>query len=133
MLTSATRPGVLAALDIGVVSPDAVGRGDDACEAMVRGKRAKYAAALPQLEADGIRYLPVVFSCYGRPHPEAQAVLEALAGAAARRLGCVEAGVLLRRTRLAVGVQLWRRAAAMVRACVPAPRSLDELPGGGAA
>ena len=133
VLTSAARPGGLAALDIGVVSPDAVGRGDDACEAMVRSKRAKYAAVLPQLEADGVRYLPVVFSCYGRPHPEAQGVLETLAGAAARRLGCVGAGVLLRRTRLAVGVQLWRRAAAMVRACVPAPQFSEGPPGEGGA
>jgi hypothetical protein len=103
VLTSAARSGGLSALDIGVVSPDAVGRGDDACEAMVRAKRARYAASLGQLAADGVAYQPVVFSCYGKPHPDASAVLSFMATAASRRLGCVEAGTLLRRTRVAVG------------------------------
>ena len=92
---------------------------------MARAMRARYCAALAQLRADGVEYVPVVFSCYGRPHPDASGVLEALAQAAARRVGCVDATSLLRRTRVAIGGQLWRRVAAMVRACLPAPRAED--------
>ena len=130
VLTSAARPGGLAAVDVGVVSPDASGRGGDACDAMVRAKRAKYAGSLAQLRADGVEYLPFVFSCYGRPHADAAAVLRYMAQVAARRQGFAEAPVLLARVRAAIGVHLWRRVAQMVRACVPPPAADSLLAGG---
>ena len=58
----------LAALDVGVVSPDSVGSGTDACAAMHAEKLGRYAAMLPELEAEGVVYRPVVWSCWGRPH-----------------------------------------------------------------
>ena len=42
-----------------------------------------------------------------------------LARAAARRRGLADYRPLLRRAHANIGVQLWRRAAAMVKACLP--------------
>ena len=106
---------------MGGVGPEAAGRGVEACEAMVRAKWARYGNALAQLRADGVEDLPLVFSCYGRPHPDASAVLRYMAQVAARRQRFAEAPVLLARVRAAIGVHLWRRVAQMIRACVPPP------------
>ena len=75
ILTSAALPGRMAALDIGVTSPDAAGAGDGCCDAMYNRKRADYAAHLPDLEVRvGIAYRPMVWSAFGRAHPEAEAI-----------------------------------------------------------
>ena len=50
---------------------------------------------------------------------EAMAVLTAIAKRAARRRGLDDHRLLLRRALKGVGVQIWRRAAAMVHACLP--------------
>ena len=118
-LTSAARPGSLAALDIGVKAPDAVGAGDDCVEAMRRAKMAEYAAELPELEEQGVYYRPLIFSAYGRPHPDATAIMTTIAKRAARRRGVADHGLILRRAQVKVGVQLARRAARMVLACLP--------------
>jgi hypothetical protein len=119
VLTAAAFPGRLAALDVGVTSPHRPAAGDDACAAMHASKLAVYAPYSAELAASGVAYLPLVWSAYGRPHPEASAALELLARRAARRRGLRCHRPLLRRTLAAVGVALWRRLAAMQAACLP--------------
>ena len=50
ILTSAASPSRLAALDIGIVSPDSGGAGDDCCDAMNTHKRERYAEYIGELE-----------------------------------------------------------------------------------
>ena len=119
ILTSAVAPGSLAALDVGVCSPDASGAGADCCDAMWVKKSGNYAEHFPVLAHTGVRYMPLVFSCYGRAHLNTDSAMEQLARQAARRTGFADHRPLLRRARAAVGVALWRRAAAMVTACLP--------------
>ena len=90
-----------------------------------------YAEHFPAMARQGVRYMPLVFSCYGRAHINTESVLEQLARQAARRTGFADHRPLLRRTRAAVGVALWSRAAAMVTACLPklSPDSLRVLYG----
>jgi len=119
ILTSAALPGSLAALDIGVKAPDAVGAGEDCVETMRREKVAAYETDRPELEEQGIFYRPLTFSAYGRPHPEATAIMTTIAQRAARRRGVANHELILRRAQVKVGVQLARRAARMVLACLP--------------
>ena len=72
ILTSAALPGRLAALDVGVSSPDAAGAGDDCTHAMVVEKRRTYAPHLEALRRAGIQYQPMVWSSYGRAHVDAE-------------------------------------------------------------
>ena len=117
--TSAALPGSLAALDIGVKAPDAVGAGEDCVETMRRDKVAEYEADRPELEEQGIYYRPLTFSAYGRPHPEVSAIMTTIAQRAARRRGIANHEEILRRAQVKVGVQIARRAARMVLACLP--------------
>ena len=100
-------------------SPDASGAGADCCATMWSRKREHYADYADDMRQQGLQYLPVVFSCYGRVHPDSRNVLERIAGQAARRLGVQDGQLLLRRARASIGVAIWRRAAAMARACLP--------------
>jgi len=117
VLTSATSCG-LAALDIGVCSPEAAGAGLDCCEAMYRRKLAHYRQVLPELQASGIRYMPMVWSCHGRAHPEAMNTLQLLARTAARRKGLRDWRPLLARARCSIAVQLQKRLVAQLHACL---------------
>ena len=116
----------MAAVDVGITSPDSSNAGADCVEAMWRAKRAHYATHEDEMRAAGVSYLPVVLSCFGRWHAESAAALERVAVQAARRLGIACHRPLLRRARAAIGVAVWRRAAAMARACLPRP-SPEEL------
>ena len=82
-------------------------------------KRNHYREHLGEMEAAGIRYLPIVASCYGRAFPDSVATVERIAQQAARRAGVADHRSLLRRSRAAVGVAIWRRAALMAHACLP--------------
>ena len=121
VLTNAASEGLRTALDIGVASPDAQHAGDDCTETMRRRKVGKYAPFLPDPEAEGLVYRPLVWSCYGREHPDTSAVLERLARRAARRGAPGSWRLVLRRLRAGVGAALARRAAAMLHACFQAP------------
>ena len=119
ILTSAVSPGLVSALDIGVAAVESQQAGEDCTEAMRRRKRATYAKHLPALEAEGVEYRPLTWSCWGREHPDTTAALTALARRAARRRGLPSHAALLQRTRAQVGAALARRLAAMLRACLP--------------
>ena len=86
---------------------------------MYQKKMGDYAPYQHSLARRGIRYKPLAFSCYGRAHPEALATLTAIAKQTARRRGLPGHEGILRRTLAGVAVEIWKRAAAMVRACLP--------------
>ena len=119
IFTTAAIPGGLAALDVGIASPDAAGAGDDCVESMWRKKRGTYAPHFDEMRAFGVTYVPMVISCYGRWHPESAVTLERICVQASRRLGLADHLPLLRKARATAGVAIWRRAAAMARACLP--------------
>ena len=134
IFTSAAIPGRLAALDIGVTSPDAAGAGDDCCEAMFRRKIADYAPHFAELAEQDIVYKPLVWSTFGRAHPETDSVMRSLAVVAARRRGLRDHALILRRARAAIGVRLVTRAVRMLWACIPRVAAEEEqLLFGGAA
>ena len=98
---------------------------------MVLLKRGEHAPYADELRAAGVEYLPVVWSTYGRPHPDAVRVIITLARATARRGGCSNFRFLWRRTAARITAALWRRAANMVLACWPvADTPAPEGPGG---
>ena len=82
-------------------------------------KRGHYGEHLEDMPLRGLRYVPLVFSCYGRVHADLAAALTLVAKQAARRLGVAHHGPILQRAMAGIGVAMWRRAAAMARACSP--------------
>ena len=84
---------------------------------MVNTKRNNYAVYEDELRAEGIQYLPVVWSAYGRPHPDASRVLLTLARYAARRRGEASFRGLARRWACKITAAIWRRGANMVLSC----------------
>ena len=90
IFTEAAVPGCQAALDIGVMSPDATGAGADCCESMFQRKLGVYSEHLLALSAQGIRYKPLIVSCDGRAHLDTTATLETIAVRAAHRKGFLD-------------------------------------------
>jgi hypothetical protein len=111
--------GRVAALDVVVACPASEGAGVDACAAAVARKLRTYGPYLEELAREGVEYRPLAWTCWGRPHTDAEAALRSMAQAAARRQGAVNAQDLDRRARSAVGVQICHRAAKMVEARRP--------------
>ena len=64
-------------------------------------------------------------SYFQRTHLEADSVLLGLSVRAARRRGLRDYRPILKRARRAIGVQIWKRAASMVVACLP-PLLIEE-------
>ena len=73
-----------------------------------------------ELMAEGIQYLPVVWSAYGRPHPDASRVLLTLARSTARRRGEASYRGLARRWAYRITAGIWLLAANMIFSCWPA-------------
>ena len=86
---------------------------------MFQTKLNNYAQHLPHLNENGVRYNPLIFSCYGRIHLDAIATLESIVVRAASRREFLDHKLLLRRAHAVIGVQIWRRAARMVKVCLP--------------
>ena len=118
MLTSVLS-GNLTAIDIGIASPDAQNATEDYLGQMQQRKLDKYAAYSEELEAQNITYRPMPISCYGLFHSDSVAILRTLSQRIARRRGCSESEWRFRRMRAKITVQIWARAARMVRACWP--------------
>jgi hypothetical protein len=89
-------------------------------------KEARYAPYRDELERENVRYMPLVWSAFGRPHSQTVLVLRRLAKKGARRRGFQSADQLLRRANAKIGVELWRRAARMVMQCLPRFREEGE-------
>jgi hypothetical protein len=131
VLSPAARPGCMAALDIGVTSPMAASAGEDAAESMYKRKLAEREQIQEELQQQGISYIPVVWTAFGRAHEEAAAVVRCLARRWARRRGHASANALVRRIVASIGVCLARRAARMSLACMPRPACEDTSLGDG--
>ena len=119
IFTSAAVSGSQAALDVGVMAPDACGAGDDCCDAIFQRKLKDYGAYLDEMRSHDIRYIPLAFSSYGRMHAEASCILERMAQRAAQRHGIRNPRAILRRTFANIAVAIWDRAAAMIQSCLP--------------
>ena len=121
LLSHAAGPaGGCAAVDVGVACPHACGAGADACAAMEARKRRELGpVGEAELLAAGLEHVPAAWSCYGRASQQADDLLVRLARRAARRQGLPSAAGLLRRTRARIGVEVWRRSVAILRACLP--------------
>ena len=124
ILTTALSMNQGTALDVGIASPHAVASGKDCTETMRKRKEAKYAPFRTELVDAHVVYRPLIWSCYGREHPDTTAVLHALCRRAARRQGLADHLPLLARVRAAVGIALARRNARMVHACLRQPAPL---------
>jgi len=102
-----------------VSSPFAQTAGDDCCEASFHRKRNDYLPILPELENQGITYMPLCFNSYGRLHAEVVRWLDFSAKAAARRRGISNFRPILARVRRNIAVAVQRRLVNQVRACLP--------------
>ena len=90
-------------------------------------KRRDYKKHLHELEVQqNIGYRPMIWSTWGRSHPETQLILLSLAKHAARRRGLRDHHLLLRRTYANIGVQLMKRAVRMLHACMPNFSEIEE-------
>ncbi len=65
--------------------------------AMHATKLAGYAPHQDELERANVKYEPLVWSAYGRPHANTVSIIRRLAKRAARRRGLVNAGQIERR------------------------------------
>ena len=119
VLTSAVSPGLTSALDVGIAAPHALHAGDDCTETMRLKKRGTYSRHLEALAAERIEYKPLVWTCWGREHPDTTAVLLQLAKQGARRRGWGSHDRLLARAKASIGAAIARRAAGMLLACMP--------------
>ena len=115
----------LTALDVGVTCPGSAGSGNDACAGMVMDKMDKYRPHLDELKDNSVYYMPLVWSCWGRPHEDASAAIRSMAAAAARRRGGLFGQALAARASSLVGLQLAKRAARMVHTCQPRTQDAD--------
>ena len=129
ILTTAAHSGRLAALDVGIVAPEASGSGLDCTAAMYATKHARYASYRDELDRSNVLYMPMVWSAFGRPHPETSRVIRLLSKKVARRRGLASAATIERRARAKIGVEIWWRAACMVMACLPHFDDEDGGPG----
>ena len=101
--------GTLVALDVGVTAPS-LADGNTDCTAHYRqAKLDKYRRYLPELEAQGVQYRPIIWSSWGRPHPDSTASLKALAARAARRRGLTSGRDIHKQTAAKVGLAIQRR------------------------
>jgi len=106
------------ALDVGICCPAASGAGNDCAEAMRQRKQARLEPFREELAAGGVEYKPITFSCYGRPHPDALRLMKSFGRKLARRKG-TEEHMEVRKLAACLGVEIWRRAARMLRSCLP--------------
>ena len=79
VLCAATTRGQMSALDVGVTMPSPADGAADATERYKQLKLNKYRRFLETMRAQGIAYVPIIWSSWGRPNPDAARVLKGLA------------------------------------------------------
>ena len=116
------------ALDVSICSPHASEAGADCTQSRVQAKLEHYGPHLATLLRQNISYSPIVWSAYGRPHPDTLAVLRSLSKSIARKHNVASAEVVFHRLHSSITLEIWRRSARQVRACWPVtalPADLD--------
>ena len=83
----------LAALDVGLVAPEASGAGLDCVAAMHARKQDRYLPHQAELERANVQYVPMVWSAFGRPHAQTSTSICQLAKKVARRRGLLNASL----------------------------------------
>ena len=109
ILTAALSMNQGTALDVGIASPHVGASGKGCTETMRKWKEKQYAPFRAELVGAHVVHRPVIWSCYGRGHPDTTAVFHALCRRAAWRQGLADHLPLLARVRAAVGIALARR------------------------
>ena len=129
ILTQAAHATLTTAVDVTVRCPYAAGSGDDCAEKGKADKLDHYRSVLEQLNHQGIRYAPAVFTSFGRRHHDVNVMTNLAARRAARHRGCTEAKGLVATWNRNLAVALWTRAARMVHKCLAGHRAApdDEL------
>jgi len=122
----ATTHGQLEALDVGVTTPVPADGTNCAAERYKRAKLTKYQNYLEAMRAQGIRYVPLIWTSWGRPHADVLQTLKKMASKAARRRGLVSPAAILRETLRNCNLQIMARAATMVLACIGAGGDDDD-------
>ena len=95
----------------------------DAAQLYLNAKLSKYSRHLAAMQSNGITYNPIIWTAWGRAHPDAISALQSLAIKAARRRGLISASSMMAETRLNIALELQARAARMVMACMPGETS----------
>ena len=127
ILTTAAHETSAVAVDVGIKAPHALDAGLDCTETMKQDKLRYYEAHLPELENQGVLYKPATFSSFGRRHPDTTKIMTLAARRAARYRGLSDHRNLLNRWCRSVAAAVWRRAARMVRACLPGDSAMAEF------
>ena len=109
----------MVAVDIGARATYASNARGDAAESMRRDKLDYYESHFAELERQGIVYAPMTFTAYGRRHPDATNMLQHAATKVVRQRGRTAARGLLKFWERQIAAEIWRRAARMVRICLP--------------
>ena len=86
---------------------------------MLQEKLNYYEDHLEDLAQQGIIYKPMIFTAYGRRHPSATNMINHAATTVARQRGYATANGLQRHWQRQMAAEIWRRAARMVKACLP--------------
>ena len=125
------------ALDVSICSPHASEAGTDCTQSRVEAKLEYYALHLAALLRQNISYTPIVWSAYGRPHPDTLTVLRSLSKSIARKRNIASAEVVFHRLHSSITLEIWRRSARQIRTCwpltdIPANLDLDTEPLSGA-
>ena len=83
MLTSAALCDGLMALDVGMALPDATSASENCVDFMYQQKVNAYSMdEHAELMAQGIKYWPIIFTCYSQAHLETRVLLSHLAASA---------------------------------------------------
>ena len=118
------------ALDVSICSPHASEAGVNCTQSRVQAKLEHYGPHLAALLRQNISYTPIVWSAYGRPHPDTLTVLRSLSKSIARKRNIASAEVVFHRLHSSITLEIWRRSARQVRACWPVA-ALPGQPGSG--
>ena len=116
------------ALDVSICSPHASEAGTECTQSRVEAKLEHYGPHLAALLRQNISYTPIVWSAYGRPHPDTLTVLRSLSKSIARKRNIASADVVFRRLHSSITLEIWRRSARQIRTCWPVtdlPANLD--------
>ena len=108
------------ALDVSICSPHASEAGTECTQSRVEAKLETLPAPhLAALLRQNISYTPIVWSAYGRPHPDTLTVLRSLSKSIARKRNIASADVVFRRLHSSITLEIWRRSARQIRTCWP--------------
>ena len=107
------------ALDVSICSPHALEPGTDCTQSRVEAKLEYYGPTFAALLRQNISYTPIVWSAYGRPHPDTLTVLRSLSKSIARKRNIASAEVVFHRLHSSITLEIWRRSARQIRTCWP--------------